>query len=235
MLATSPTTNTTVGASRVKPSVLAREVAQTAARTPERMRTTQYTVTPGDALLSLSGYGAARPGVLVADPPSPSHTVRRPAVLIGQDVEGAGVVPRRPDDLGGLVDDEGGLAVGAAAVVGGDHPAVGGGIGVPASTHPLPQGAGQGQVEAAGRARAGCLPGHRRAGPDPPGGPAAARLGAALGGHDPLAAQPEFLGDDPALRVVGRVVRHEVGRDQARVVLGGRGGVADRAGAGPGA
>src|SRR3982750_1998194 len=159
MLATSPTTNTTVGASRVKPSVLAREVAQTAARTPERMRTTQYTVTPGDALLSLSGYGAARPGVLVADPPSPSHTVRRPAVLIGQDVEGAGVVPRRPDDLGGLVDDEGGLAVGPAAVVGGDHSAVGGGIGVPASTHPLPQGAGQGQVEAAGRARAGGLPG----------------------------------------------------------------------------
>ena len=57
MLAARVTAKTTVGARRVKPSERLRAVAQTASRTPERMRTSQYTGISWNAVLSLSGYG----------------------------------------------------------------------------------------------------------------------------------------------------------------------------------
>src|SRR4051812_13543445 len=58
MLPARLTAKTVVGPRRVNPSDRPRAVAQTASRTPERMRTGQYTVSPRDAVLSLSGYGA---------------------------------------------------------------------------------------------------------------------------------------------------------------------------------
>ena len=58
MLAARATAKTTVGARRVNPSERPRAVAQTASRTPERMRTSQYTGISWNAVLSLSGYGA---------------------------------------------------------------------------------------------------------------------------------------------------------------------------------
>ena len=58
MLAARETAKTTVGARRVKPSERPSAVAQAASRTPEMMRTSQYTMVSQDAVLSLSGYGA---------------------------------------------------------------------------------------------------------------------------------------------------------------------------------
>jgi hypothetical protein len=46
MLVADATGNTAVGVSPVKPSGRPRAVAQTASRTPERMRTSQHTVSP---------------------------------------------------------------------------------------------------------------------------------------------------------------------------------------------
>jgi hypothetical protein len=60
MLAARDTAKTTVGVSRVKPSDRPSAVAQTASRTPEARRTSQYTVISWDAVLSLSGCGHGR-------------------------------------------------------------------------------------------------------------------------------------------------------------------------------
>src|SRR4051812_34727421 len=57
MLSTRAPANTTLGTSRLKPSDRPRAVAQTASRTPERTRTSQYTWNSWNAVLSLSGYG----------------------------------------------------------------------------------------------------------------------------------------------------------------------------------
>jgi hypothetical protein len=57
MLAARDTANTAVGARRVKFSDRPSAVAQTASRTPERTRTSQYTGFSWNAVLSLSGYG----------------------------------------------------------------------------------------------------------------------------------------------------------------------------------
>src|SRR4051812_24709785 len=73
MLAARAAAKTTVGVSRVKPSVRPSAVAQTDSRTPETTRTSQYTVHSRSAVLSLSGYGAARPGTLSGSGPSVSH------------------------------------------------------------------------------------------------------------------------------------------------------------------
>src|SRR3954447_4382444 len=73
MLAARAAAKTTVGVSRVKPSVRPSAVAQTDSRTPETTRTSQYTVHSRSAVLSLSGYGAARPGALGGSGLSVSH------------------------------------------------------------------------------------------------------------------------------------------------------------------
>jgi hypothetical protein len=123
--------------------------------------------------------------------------------------------------------------VGAAAVVDGDHAAVGGRVGVAARPDQRAQGPGQRQPEAAGAARAGRLPSHRRARAEVPVGPAADRLAAALGGHDPLAPEPDLPDGHRGFRVVVGVVVGGVGGHQARIVLGGRQHVADRQVTGP--
>src|SRR5688500_6422588 len=61
MLRASPPTKTSDGVRRVKASDRPRAVAQTASRTPDRTSTSQDMTPPG-AVLSLSGYGTARPG-----------------------------------------------------------------------------------------------------------------------------------------------------------------------------
>ena len=58
------------------------------------------------------------------------------------------------------------------------------------------------------------------AGPNSPSAQRAGRLAAALAGHDPLPADPELEGHDPALGIVGGVVVGRVGRHQPGVVLG---------------
>ena len=128
----------------------------------------------------------------------------------------------------GSSDDEGRLAVRAAAVVGGDDAAVGGRVGVAAGARPSAAAsrpaAGRSRRSRTGRARAGPW---TTPGPNSPAAPAAHGLAAALAGHHPLAAQPELEGDDAALGVLGGVVVDRVGRRQARVVLGGGQHVAD--------
>src|SRR3954452_16106238 len=74
MLATRPRTKTTVGASRVKPSVRPRAVAHTASRTPDRTRTSQDMTTPGLPSCRCPGTAPLVRGS-AADPPPPSHVL----------------------------------------------------------------------------------------------------------------------------------------------------------------
>src|SRR4051794_13425696 len=84
MLAARAAANTRVGSGRENPADRSSAVAQTASRTPERTRTSQYTTDPQDTVLSLSGYG-----VLVREPgPGLSRVSHAASVLDGQ----AGVV-----------------------------------------------------------------------------------------------------------------------------------------------
>src|SRR5215210_3984658 len=58
MLSARAAAKTAVGPSRVNPSDRPRAEAQTASRTPDRTRTSQYMANSWSAVLSLSGYGA---------------------------------------------------------------------------------------------------------------------------------------------------------------------------------
>src|SRR3712207_5669024 len=110
MPATIATRNTTDGATREKPSARPRAVAHTDSRTPESTSTIQATRTSEVAVLSLSGYGAARPEAPPRDLPPRSHT-------------GTGPVPgppgTGPPSVGGLVHPVGAVDPTWAGQVGG--------------------------------------------------------------------------------------------------------------------
>src|SRR3712207_2531748 len=102
MLRTSATPKTTDGARRLNPSERPRAVAHTASSTPDRTSTSQDTTASAGAVLSLSGYGTARPGAREVGPRPWSHAPQRPSGRSGPAGE-RGVVAVEQDGGDALV------------------------------------------------------------------------------------------------------------------------------------
>src|SRR3712207_5052679 len=79
MLSAGGTTKTAVGVSRVKPLLRPRAVAQTASRTPDRTRTSQYTVLRS----SSRGVGVGREVAVVVGGQRPGAASDRPDAALG--------------------------------------------------------------------------------------------------------------------------------------------------------